>query len=81
MTQCSPKFAPASTLFNFASLPMHLQEEFIDFKNDSTIKTASENSKLTKFWCNTSAFYSRVAKYIMSKLLPFLSTCLCEAAF
>ena len=49
---------------NFSSLPMHLQEQFIDLKNDSTIKTAFENSDLTTFWCNASASYPRVAKYI-----------------
>ena len=66
---------------NFSSLPMHFQEEFIDLKNDSTMKTAFENSDLTTFWCNASASYPRVAKYVMSKLLPFGSTYLCEAAF
>ena len=66
---------------NFSFLPMHLQEEFIDLKNDSTIKTAFENSELTTFWCNASASYPRVTKYIMSKLLLFGSTYLCEAAF
>ena len=65
----------------FSSLPVHLQEEFIDLKNDSTMKTAFENSELTTFWCNASASYPGVAKYMMSKLLPFGSTYLCEAAF
>ena len=40
---------------NFSSLPVHLQEEFIDLKNDSTMKTAFENSELKTFWCNASA--------------------------
>ena len=66
---------------NFSSLFVHLQEEFIDLKNDSTMKIAFENSELTTFWCNASASYPRVAKYMMSKLLPFESTYLCEAAF
>ena len=43
--------------YYFSSLPMHLQEEFIDLKNDSTMKTAFENSDLTTFWCNASASY------------------------
>ena len=34
---------------NFSSLPMHLHEEFIDLKNDSTLETAFENSELTTF--------------------------------
>ena len=51
---------------NFSSLPVHLQEEFIDLKNDSTMKTAFENSELTTFWCNASASYPRVAKYMIS---------------
>ena len=66
---------------NFFSLPVHLQEEFIDLKNNSTMKTAFEYSELTTFWCNASASYPRVAKYMISKLLPFASTYLCEAAF
>ena len=66
---------------NFSSLPMHLQEEFIDLKNDSTMKTAFEKSGLTAFWWNASASYPRVAKCMMSKLLSFGSTYLCEAAF
>ena len=45
------------------------------------MKTAFENSELTTFWCNASASYPRVAKYMMSKLLPFGSTYLCEPAF
>ena len=44
------------------------------------MKTAFENSELTTFWCNASASYPRVAKYMMSKLLPFGSTYLWEAA-
>ena len=60
---------------------MHLQEEFIDLKNDSTMKTAFENFELTTFWCNVNASYPRVAKYMMSKQLPFGSTYLCKAAF
>ena len=66
---------------NFSSLPVHLQKEFIDLKNDTTMKTAFENSESTTFWCNASASYPRVAKYMISKLLPFASIYLCEAAF
>ena len=66
---------------NLSSLPMHLQEEFIDLKNDSTMKTAFENFELTTFWYNASASYPRAAKYMMSKLLSFGSTYLCEATF
>lgn len=66
---------------NFSSLPVHLQEEFIDLKNDSTMKTVFENSDVTTYWCTASASYPRVAKYMMRMLLPFGSTYLCEAAF
>ena len=43
-------------LFFPAPVPMHLQEEFIDLKNDPTMKTAFENSELTTFLCNASAY-------------------------
>ena len=64
---------------NFSWLTMHLQEEFIDLKNDSTMKTAYENSEVMHF--DDSASYPGVAKYIMSKLPPFGSTYLCKTAF
>ena len=66
---------------NFSFLPVRLQEEFIDLKHDSTMKTSFENSELTTFWFNACALYPRVPKYMVSKLLPFGPTYLCEAAF
>ena len=68
---------------NFSFLPVNLQKEFSDLKNDSIIKSAFENSELITFWCNASASYPRVTKYVMSKLLPFGLTYIpvCEAAF
>ena len=41
----------------FSSPPLHLQEEFIDLKNNSTMQTAFKNSELTTFCCNAGASY------------------------
>jgi len=62
-------------------LPVYLQDEFIDLKNDSTVKTIFENEELTCAWCKVSQSYPQVGKYVMKMLLPFASTYLCESAF
>ena len=56
---------------NFFPQPVHLQENFINLKNEF-IKTAFENSELTTHSRNT---------YMTNMLIAFGSTYLCKAAF
>jgi len=61
--------------------PDALQEEFIDFINDSTVRDAFESLPLTTFWSKMGNLYSGIAKEPIKLLLMFPSTYLCEQGF
>ena len=61
------------------SIPDEVQEEFVEFVNDSTAKDAFETLPLIKFWSKMSAYYPSVCA--VSGLLMFPSTYLCEQGF
>ena len=63
------------------SLPGVVQEEFVEFVNDSTAKDAFETLPLIKFCSKMSAYYPSVCTIAVSGLLMFLSTYLCEQGF
>ena len=58
--------------------PDSLQEQFIDFINDSTARDAFETLPLTNFWCQIMQSYPAVAEEPIKLLLMFPSTYLCE---
>ena len=63
------------------TLPLELQDEFIDLINYSTFKTLFEKEELVTAWCNISSSYPRISKYVLKMLLSFPTTYLCESAF
>ncbi|KAK4308214.1 hypothetical protein Pmani_020061 [Petrolisthes manimaculis] len=63
------------------SLPDELQEEFIDFVNDSTAKDSFDSLSLTRFWSTMACSYPTLAKNCVRNLLMFPSTYRCEQGF
>ena len=63
------------------SLPDEVQEEFVKFVNDSTAKDAFDTLPLINFWSKMSAYYPSVCTIVVSGLLMFPSTYLCEQGF
>ena len=61
--------------------PDSLEEQFIDFINDSTARDAFETLPLTTFWCQILQSYPAVSEEPIKLLLVFPSTYLCEQGF
>ena len=63
------------------TLPLELQDEFIDDINDSTLKTAFEKEDIETACRSISPSYQRMSKYVLNMLVAFPTTYLCESAF
>ena len=63
------------------SLPDSLQEEFLDFVNDSTARETFDSNSLISFWCKIVDSYKRIAASVVKILLLFPSTYLCKSGF
>ena len=59
----------------------NLQDELIDFRNDTTCKDMFESLSICEFWVTACVSYPRIGKECVKVLLPFSSTYLCEAGF
>ena len=58
-----------------------LQDELIDFRNESACKDMFETLSICKFWARVCVCYPRVGKECIKVLLPFSIMYLCEAGF
>ena len=58
-----------------------LQNELIDFRNDSACKKMFETLLICEFWARVCISYPRIGKKCIKVLLPFSSTYLCEVGF
>ncbi|KAK4324248.1 hypothetical protein Pmani_005088 [Petrolisthes manimaculis] len=70
-----------TTDVNIGSVNDEIQEEFIDFVNDSSASDLFEKESLVRFWCKISKSYPHVAEEPLRSLLLFPSTYLCETGF
>ena len=62
-------------------IPNNVQEECIEFLNDSTVRNAFETLPLMKFWSRMSQHFPSVAAMAVGGLLMFPGTYLCEQGF
>ena len=53
---------PFSTSLNVSDIPYEMQEQFIDFKNDSTACEVYHEKSLSQFWCEMSESYPQISK-------------------
>uniref|UniRef100_UPI00358E6478 zinc finger BED domain-containing protein 5-like n=1 Tax=Myxine glutinosa TaxID=7769 RepID=UPI00358E6478 len=58
-----------------------LQDEPIEFQNDSGCRDVFEASSIPEFWSKMMGSYPNIAKECLRKLLPFATTYLCESGF
>ena len=58
-----------------------LQDELIDFRNDSTCKDMFETLSICEFWARVCVSYPRIGKECIKVLLPFSGTYLCKVGF
>ena len=59
----------------------NLQDELIDFRNDSACKDMFETLSICKFWAKVWVSYPLVGKECIKVLLPFSIMYLCQAGF
>ena len=70
-------------------LPLLVAEEFMDITAEPTIRISfasfkekhSKDSANIHFWASMYEMYTTVLKFVIKKLAPFATTCLCEAGF
>ncbi len=72
---------PFSGTLDIATIPIDVQDEFFDLKNDYAIKDFCEDRSLTVFWCSVHQLYPDVSETALRVLLPFSATYLCESGF
>uniref|UniRef100_UPI00358F884D protein FAM200C-like n=1 Tax=Myxine glutinosa TaxID=7769 RepID=UPI00358F884D len=58
-----------------------LQDELIEFQNDSGCRDVFEASSISEFWPKMMGSYPNIVKECLRKLLPFATTYLCESGF
>ena len=57
------------------------QEELIDLIHDESARELFETQVLTTFWCSMEDSYPLLTQTILTNLLPFPTTYLCESGF
>ena len=62
-------------------MPQHLQEEFLDLKNDFAAKDMYQQTHVERFWCSMVSSYPNLSEQAIRFLLPFTSTYMCETGF
>ncbi|XP_067939771.1 protein FAM200C-like [Watersipora subatra] len=62
-------------------VPDDCQDEFLELKFYSAAKLSFGTMSIADFWPTMSACYPKVAKIALHKLLPFVTTYLCESGF
>ncbi|CAM1331733.1 Uncharacterised protein r2_g4062 [Pycnogonum litorale] len=62
-------------------VPDECQDQFLELKFDSAAKISFEKMSVNEFWPTMSASYPKVAKVALRKLIPFVTTYLCESGF
>ena len=66
-----------SSLSYVSSIP----DEFLDLRNDSSAHDLFKVKFVTQFWCVMYQPYTKVSVIVLSVLVPFAFTYLCEAGF
>ena len=72
---------PFSNSLDVSDIPEEMQEQFIEFKNDSTARDIYHEKPLSQFWCDMTESYPQISKLGFQTLLPFATTYLCESGF
>ena len=72
---------PFSNFLDVSNIPEEMQEQFIEFKNDSTAHDIYHKKPLSQFWCDMTESYPQISKLGFRTLLSFATTYLCESGF
>ena len=77
-----PKEQEAAFVRNpFSTTVDELQEQFCDFKNDSSAHDAFQEIAISQFWCAIHESYPPISELTFQTLLPFATTYLGESGF
>ena len=81
--ECFKSFSLTINLFNasVSDVAEAAEEEFIDLKNNFETKLWFGELQLQEFWAKSFQKFSVISEIAIRDLLPFPTTCLCEAAF
>jgi len=60
---------------------LQIQEEFVELRNDGTLKIKFTEVPLDDFWIAVKEEYPRISDKAITVLLPFCTTYLCELSF
>ncbi|KOC62786.1 SCAN domain-containing protein 3, partial [Habropoda laboriosa] len=63
------------------ALSLQIREEFIELRNDGTLKLNFSEMPLADFWISVKKEYPQISVKVVPILLPFSTTYLCEQSF
>ncbi|KOC60752.1 SCAN domain-containing protein 3 [Habropoda laboriosa] len=63
------------------ALSLQIREEFIELRNDGTLKLNFSEMPLANFWISVKKEYPQISDKAIAILLPFSTTYLCEQSF
>ena len=66
---------------DIATVPEEVQDDLLDFRNDSASRELFMEKSLSQFWCTMLLSYPKVLTEALSVTVPFASTYLCETGF
>ncbi len=72
---------PLSGILDITTIPIKVEDEFLDLKHDSSAKDLYEEKSLNVFWYSMHQSYPKVSEIALRQVLPFSTTCLCESCF
>ncbi|KAI6649932.1 Protein ZBED8-like [Oopsacas minuta] len=81
LSELDPALIRNPFLVDVRLIPNNVQEDLIEFLNDSIVRDESETLPLIKFWSRMSLYFPSVAAMAVRGLLMFPSTYLCEQGF
>jgi hypothetical protein len=65
-----------------AGISEEIKEQLFELSTDSSLKMQDMGlPDFLEFWQKMKVYYKQLSNMVLTELLPFASTCLCEASF
>ena len=68
-------------MIDITTIPEEIQDELLDFRNDSAGRAMFMMNLLTQFWISMLQSYPKLSTEALHVIVPFTSTYLCESGF
>ena len=72
---------PFSVIIDIATIPEEVQDELLEFRNDSAGREIFMTKSLPQFWSSMLTSYPKLSMEALRVIVPFAFTYLCESGF